>query len=148
MTKNFKKKHYSRENASNMDTKEIKQIKKIKLKYLSGKENEYGTNHFFQLLDITPLQELVELRDSMKMPIWENNNKFYLKVNAVKAQEAKVENGFNKDHPYIMDLTFSKYDLQKNGKQITGYSISEINKMYYILIYRNGIVRTKFNYYY
>ena len=70
-----------------------------------------------------------------------------MKTNAAKVKEAKVENGFNKDHPYIMDLTFSKYDLQKNGKQITGYSISEINKMYYILIYRNGIVRTKFKCY-
>ena len=29
-----------------------------------------------------------------------------------------------------MDLTLSKYDFQKNGEQITGYSISEINKIY------------------
>ena len=34
-----------------------------------------------------------------------------------------------KDVPYIMDLTFSKYDVEKKGEQITGYSISEINKM-------------------
>ena len=27
-----------------------------------------------------------------------------------------------------MDLTFSKYDFEKNGEQITGYSICEINK--------------------
>ena len=27
-----------------------------------------------------------------------------------------------------MDITFRKYDFQKNGEQITGYSISEINK--------------------
>ena len=66
----------------------------------------------------------------MKMPIWEYNNKFYLKINAVKVKEAKVESGFNKDHPYIMDLTFSKYDFQKNGGQITGYSIFESNKIY------------------
>ena len=37
MTKN-KKPNPSRENASNMDTKEVKQIKEIKLKYLSEKE--------------------------------------------------------------------------------------------------------------
>ena len=35
-----------------------------------------------------------------------------------------------------MGLTFSKYDFEKNGEQITGYSISEINKIYQILIYR------------
>ena len=29
-----------------------------------------------------------------------------------------------------MDLTFSKYDFQKNGEQITGYSISETVKTY------------------
>ena len=86
--------------ASNTD---IKIITGIKHKYLSEKENEYGTHHFSQLLDITPLQELIELRNSMKMPIWEYNNKFYLKTNAVKVKQAKVENGFNKDHPYIMD---------------------------------------------
>ena len=34
-----------------------------------------------------------------------------------------------------MDLTFSKYDFQKNGEQITGYSISEINKIYLSIIY-------------
>ena len=29
-----------------------------------------------------------------------------------------------------MDLTFSKYDFQKGGEHITGYSISEINENY------------------
>ena len=29
-----------------------------------------------------------------------------------------------------MDLTLSKYDFDKNGEQITGYSISEINKIH------------------
>ena len=43
-----------------MHTKEIKQIKRNKLKHLSEKENEYGTNHFFDVLDITPLQDLIE----------------------------------------------------------------------------------------
>ena len=28
----------------------------IKLKYLSEKKNDYGTNHFFELLDEKPLQ--------------------------------------------------------------------------------------------
>ena len=34
----------------------------IKMKYLSLKENEYGHNHFFNVLDITPLQDFIELR--------------------------------------------------------------------------------------
>ena len=85
MTKD-KKQHSSRENASNMPTKESQQVKEIKLKYLSEKQNEHGTNHFFQVLDITPLQELIEFKD-MKMFIWECNNKFYLKINDVKVKE-------------------------------------------------------------
>ena len=51
----------AREDTSNMSTKEVKEIKEIKLKYLSEKKNEYGTNHFFQVLNKTPLQELIEL---------------------------------------------------------------------------------------
>ena len=104
-----------------MSTKEVKQIKEIKLKYLSEKENEFGTNHFFQVLDITPLQELIELGKTMKIPIWEYNGKYYLKFNVVKVKEAQVENGFKKYVPYIMALTFSEYDVEKNKEQITGY---------------------------
>ena len=37
MTKN-KKQHASRENVSNMDSKEIKQVKEIKLKYIYEKK--------------------------------------------------------------------------------------------------------------
>ena len=55
-------------------------------------------------------------------------DKFYLKINDVKIRELHGELEFKKDVPYIMDLTFSKYDFEKNGDQITGYSISEINK--------------------
>ena len=71
--------------ASNTD---IKITTGIKLKYLSEKINEYGSNHMFQLLDETPLQELIELRNSMKMPIWEYNGRYYLKINAAKVKEA------------------------------------------------------------
>ena len=42
--------------ASNTD---IKIITGIKLKYLSEKINGYGTNHMFQVLDETPLTELL-----------------------------------------------------------------------------------------
>ena len=72
----------------------------------------------------------------MKIPIWEYTNKFYLEIKAVKVKEAQVENGLKKDVPYIMNLTFTTYDFQKGGEQITGYSISEINIIYSILIYR------------
>ena len=108
--------------ANNTD---IKLTTGSKLKYLSEKINEYGTNHMFQVLE-TPLQELTELRKYEKT-IWEYNGKYYLKINAVKLKDVKVENGFKNDVPYIMDLSFSKYDFQKNGEQITGYSVSEIN---------------------
>ena len=44
------------------DNKDIMIISGIKMKYLSLKENEYGHNHFFNVLDFTPLQQLIELR--------------------------------------------------------------------------------------
>ena len=64
------------------------------------------------------------------MPIWDYNDKFYLKINGLRIRELPGEHVFQKDVPYIMDLTFSKYDFQKNGEQIIGYSISETNKIY------------------
>ena len=71
------------------------------------------------------------------MPIWGYNDKSYLETNDLTIKELPGDRVFQKDVPYIMDLTFSKYDFQKNGEQITGYSISEINKNFYqILIYR------------
>ena len=44
--------------ASNPD---IKVITGIKLKYPSGKQNDYGTNHMFQVLGETLLKEIIEL---------------------------------------------------------------------------------------
>ena len=112
-----------------MADKDIMIIIGVKVKYLSLKENEYGHNHFFNVLDITPLQDLIELRKSLKIPIWDYNGKSYLKVNDLKIREllGKIE---LKYVPYIMDLFFSKYDCEKNGEQITDYSIFEINKFY------------------
>ena len=109
------------------DNKDIMAITGIKMKYLSLKENEYGSNHFFNVLDITPLQDLIELRKTLEMQIWAYNDKSHLEVNAVKIRELQNQHIFQKDVPYIMDLAFSKYYFQKNGEQITGYSISEIN---------------------
>ena len=116
------------ENITNMPTKEIKEIKEIKLKYLLEKENEHGTNHFFDVLDITPLQDLIELRKSVKIPIWEYNNKFHFETNVVKHKEAKVENGFQKTI-HTLWTYYLINTIKKNGEQITGYSIPENNKI-------------------
>ena len=113
--------------ANNSD---IMVITGVEMKYLSLKENEYGHNHFFSVLDITPLQQLIELRESLKMQIWDYNDRFYLKANDITIKELPCEIEFKKDVPYIMDLAFSKYDFEKKGEQITGYSISEVNKSY------------------
>ena len=114
--------------ANNTD---IKVITGIKLKYLSEKINEYGTNHMFQLLDESTFKEWVELKDLKT--IWEYNGKCYLKVNDVKLKEVQVENGFKENVPCIMELSFIKYDFHKRKKEnvehITGYSISKINKI-------------------
>ena len=91
-----------------MANNDIMVITGIKMKYLSLKENEYGNNHFFNVLDITPLQNLIELRKSLKMPIWDYNDKIYLKINDVKIKELSDHPNFQKDVPYILDLTFSK----------------------------------------
>ena len=99
----------------------------VKMKYLSLKENEHGHNHFFNVIDTTPLQQLNDLRKSLKMPIWDYNDKSHLGTNDIKIRELPGEIEVKKDVPYIMDLTFSKYDFEKKGEQITGYSISEIN---------------------
>ena len=127
MTRN-KKQQQNKETMPNNKEKEVKQIKELKVKYLSEKKNEYGNNHMFAVIDETPLKELLELSD-MKKPIWEYNGKYYLKINAVRINELADAIEFKKDVPYIMDLTFSKYDFEKNGEQIKGYTISEINKI-------------------
>jgi hypothetical protein len=117
----------------------------IKLKYLSEKKNEYGTNHFFELLDVKPLKDLIKLKDKdndMKIPVWEYNEKYYLKFNDKRLYEYSVnkynedeKNGleqivFKQDIPYIMDLTFKEYNFKKQNETIKGYTISEINKIY------------------
>ena len=64
--------------------RDIMIITGIKMKYLSLKENEYGHNQFFNVLDITPLQDLMELRKSLKMHTRDYNEKFFSKVNDFK----------------------------------------------------------------
>ena len=46
-----------------MANPDLKIITGLKLKYLSEKQNEHGTNHFFAVLDESPLKELLELED-------------------------------------------------------------------------------------
>ena len=130
MTKNKKKNPKQQPTDIEMADKDIMVITGIKMKYLSLKENEHWHNHFFNVLDITPLQQLIESRKSLKVPLWDYNDKFYVKFNDIKIEELPGEIEFKKDVPYIMYLTFSKYDFQKNGEHITDYSISEINKVY------------------
>ena len=127
MARNKKKSPAQQPTEIPMANNDIMVITWIKMKYLSLKEKEYGHNHFFNVLDITPLQQLVELRKSLKMPVWDYNDKFYLKINDIRIKELSNEHTFQKAVPYIMDVTFRKYDFEKNGEQITGYSISEIN---------------------
>ena len=54
--------------------KDIMIITGTKMKYLSLKENGYGHNQFFNVIEITPLQDLIELRKSLKMQIWDYND--------------------------------------------------------------------------
>ena len=126
-----KQKKSPKQQPTQMANDDIMVITGIKMKYLSLKENGYGHNHFFNVLDITPLQDLIELRKSLKIPLWDYNDKVYLKINDLKIKGLPGEPSFQKDVPYIMDITFSKYGFQKNGDQITGYNISEINKKLY-----------------
>ena len=74
----------------------------IKMKYPSLKENEYGHNHFFNVIDITPLQQLIDLRKSLKIHIWDYNDKLYLGTNDIKFGELPGEIELKKDVPYIM----------------------------------------------
>ena len=67
-----------------MADKDIMVITGVKVKYLSLKGNEYGHNHFFNVIGITPLQELIELRKTLEMPLWGYNDKFYLEINDSK----------------------------------------------------------------
>ena len=78
MTRNKKKSPTQQPTEIPVADKDTMVITGIKMKYLSLKENEYGHNHFFNVLDIKPLQQLMELRKSLKMPIWDYNGKFFL----------------------------------------------------------------------
>ena len=76
------------------DNTDIMIVTGIKMKYLSPKGNEYGHNHFFNVLDITPLQDLTELGKSLKMQIWDYNDKFFLETNDLNIGELPGKNEF------------------------------------------------------
>ena len=59
------------------DNKDIMVITWIKMKNLYLKENEYGHNHFFNVLGEPPLKELLELWEMLKMQIWNYNDKLF-----------------------------------------------------------------------
>ena len=130
MTRNKKKSPKQQPTEIEVADKGTMVITGIKMKYLSLNESGYGHSHFFNVLDITPLQQLIELRKSLKMQVWDYSDEFYSKINDIQIKELPDERTFQKEVPYVMGITFRKYDLQKNGEQITGYSISEINKNY------------------
>ena len=73
MTKNEKKspKQQQPTEEIQMADKDIMIITGVKVKYLFLKVNEYGHNNFVNVIDITPLQQLIELRNSPNMPIWD-----------------------------------------------------------------------------
>ena len=96
-----------------MANNDIMVITGVRMKYLSLKENEYGHNHFFNVLDITPLQQLIELRKFLKMSIWDYNDKFYLKTNDLKIRALPGQVEFKKDVLYIMDITFRNTTLRR-----------------------------------
>ena len=78
----------------------------------------------------------------MKIPVWKYEDKSYLTINDKKVLQYSIDkynetpdNGieqieFKKDTPYIIDLTFYRYEFKKNKETIKGYTISEINKIY------------------
>ena len=137
-----------------MDTTEIKQVKEIKLKYLSEKQNEHGTNHFFEVLDITLLQELIELGKTMKFRIWQYNGKYYLKTNDVKVKEfadllredaLHIGTCFKQDLLYIKDL--QNMISRRTESKLLVIQFLKLHEFVKSLIYRTGIVRIKFKYY-
>ena len=78
----------------------------------------------------------------MEMLIWEYTGKCYLEINVVKLKEVKVENGFNKDHPYILEFSFSKYDFRKMESRLQVIAFLKLIKcidIIYIHIYRMGL---------
>ena len=75
--------------------------------------------------------------ESLKMPVWKYSDKCYPKVNDKKVTDYAVDKSktygdtqvinFTKDMPYMLDLTFYKYEFEKSKEVIKGYTISKTN---------------------
>ena len=112
-----------------MDEEQI--IKGLKLKYLKEKENNYGSYHFFELLNPEPLAEIMKLKeDDMMLPFWGYNERFYLKINDHRLVEYQKNKPLQENMLDVMDLTFKPYDFKKDDRRVCGVSISKINKTY------------------
>ena len=126
-------------------------ISVIKSKLLSTKGNDDGTNQLFQVLGEKQLGNIFNLaEESLNMPVWKYNDKCYLKnkdkqITDYAVDKSKTEGGievinFTKDMPYILDLTFYRYELEKSNEVNKGYTIFEINnKLLNYYIYRIGL---------
>ena len=86
------------------------------------------------MLDEKQLQYIVKLaEDNLKIPAWKYNDKCYLKDNEQKVTDyavdkSKTDGGievvsFTKYMPYILDLTFYRYEFEKSKEVINGYTI-------------------------
>ena len=74
------------------------------------------------------------------MPVWKYDEKCYLtnidkEVTDYAVGKSKTEGGFGvinftTDMPYILDLTFYRYEFEKYNEVIKGYTISTNNKTY------------------
>ena len=99
----------------------------------------------FQVLDEKQMNDILKLaEENMKIPVWKYEDKCFLTINDKKVLQYSIDkynetpdndNGieqieFKKDTPYIIDLTFYRYEFVKDKETIKGYTISEINKIY------------------
>ena len=106
------------------------------------------TTCFNCLVNHLHVQELIELED-MKKTTWEYNGKYYLKINAVKVKKLPVETCFQKDVPFYMDLSFSKYGFQKMESRLQVIAFLKLIKIHYSIKYiyiyiQNGLIRISF----
>ena len=74
------------------------------------------------------------------MPIWDYNDKFYLKINGFKIRELPGEPSFQKGVPYIMGITFRKHDVERMVSRLLVIAFLKLMKCIVLLhIYRMGL---------
>ena len=84
----------------------------------------------------------------MKMPIWDYNDKLYLKVNDLRIRELPGDRVFQKGVPYIMVYFFRNMTLRRKVSRLLVIVFLKLIKVFNLLyIYiQNGITRIKFTY--